>query len=184
MKPIVLDRDGVINVDSDDYVKTAAEWVPIPGSIEAIAKLSQAGYDVFVATNQSGLGRELFTLQDLTEMHEKFLQLVTRSGGKVTAVCYCPHTPSDNCDCRKPKTGLLAQIEADHGCNLAGAYFIGDSVRDIQAGASFGCKPILVKTGKGEMAVSTLAKLGLSDFLVFNDLADAVAFITSTDANE
>jgi D-glycero-D-manno-heptose 1,7-bisphosphate phosphatase len=184
MKPIVLDRDGVINIDSDDYIKSAEEWVPIAGSIEAIAVLSQAGFDIFVATNQSGVGRGLFTLNDLQKMHAKFTRLVTQAGGKAVEIFYCPHTPLDNCDCRKPKTGLLTQIEANFDCKLNGAYFIGDSVRDIQAAASFGCKPILVKTGKGELAILKLAKLGLSDFMVFDDLASAAIFITNVDANE
>lgn len=179
MKPIVLDRDGVINVDSADYIKSAEEWIPIPQSIEAIALLSRAGFDVFIATNQSGVGRALFTLQELNAMHEKFLQQVEAAGGAVAGIAYCPHTPADNCDCRKPKTGLLTQIEERFSCDLKDAYFIGDSVRDIQAAISYGCKPALVTTGKGISAVDTLSRLGITDFLLFSDLASAARFIIS-----
>jgi len=184
MKPIVLDRDGVINVDSDHYIKSAEEWQPIPGSIEAIAALSQAGFHVFVATNQSGLGRGLFQTKHLEEMNNKLFSLVERAGGKVTHVEFCPHTPMDNCECRKPKTGLLTQIEQKFLCSLVNSYFVGDSVRDIQAALSYGCKPVLVKTGKGKVAVNTLSDLGLSGFLVFEDLAAAADHIIGAETNE
>lgn len=177
MKPIVLDRDGVINLDSDAYIKSADEWIPIPGSIEAIAILSRAGFDVFIATNQSGIGRGLFTHQTLQEMHEKLSLLVTRAGGSIAGIFFCPHSPENDCNCRKPRTGLLRQIEEKFSCNLADAYFIGDSVRDIQAAVSFGCKPVLVKTGKGERSIPKLHDLGLDSFLVFEDLAAAAQCI-------
>lgn len=180
----MLDRDGVINVDSADYIKSAEEWIPIPQSIEAIAMLSSAGFDVFVATNQSGVGRELFTLQELNAMHDKFLRQVQAAGGSVTGIVYCPHTPTDNCDCRKPKTGLLTQIEERFFCDLSNAYFIGDSARDIQAAISYGCKPALVTTGKGISAIDTLSDLGITDFLVFSDLASAARFIVSAPNDE
>ena len=184
MKPIVLYRDGVINVDSDAYIKSADEWVPIPGSIEAIASLSQAGFDVYVATNQSGLGRALFTKQALDKMHAKFLGLVENAGGKVAGIVFCPHRPEDSCDCRKPKTGLLTQIEKQFSCVLKGAFFIGDSVRDIQSAIDYGCRPILVRTGKGELSIDKLSKLGIMDHLVFDDLECAANFVVGADLHE
>ncbi len=181
MKPIVLDRDGVINIDSDAYIKSVDEWVPIPGSIEAIALLYRAGFQVFVATNQSGLGRQLFSPLDLEQMHSKFLDLVSEAGGKVAGIVFCPHIPEDNCDCRKPETGLLTQIESQFFCNLSNAFFIGDSVRDILAAKNYGCRPVLVKTGKGIQSIDKLNELGITDHLLFDDLRTAAKFIVDTD---
>lgn len=181
MKPIVLDRDGVINIDSDDYVKSAEEWLPIPGSIKAIAALSRAGFDIFIATNQSGLGRGLYSPLSLEQMHSKFLTLVEEAGGKIGGIVFCPHTPEDNCECRKPKTGLLKEIESKFACRLANAFFVGDSTRDIQAALAYGCKPVLVKTGKGRQSIVKLNELGIIDFLVFDDLASAARFIINAE---
>lgn len=180
-KWIVLDRDGVINFDSDDYIKNADEWKPIPGSIEAIAKLSKAGYSIAIATNQSGISRGLFDLDDLEAMHEKLTSLVEDEGGRISGIFYCPHLPDDDCHCRKPKTGLLDEIEIQFGTKLDGAPFIGDSEKDLQAATTKGCTPILVKTGKG---TATLAKVSdkpeYKGLRVFNNLADfANAFIES-----
>lgn len=174
MTLIILDRDGVINRDSDDFVKSADEWLPLPGSIEAIARLSQAGYAVAVATNQSGLGRGLFDLDDLEAMHTKLTELVAQAGGELAAIFYCPHTPQDDCQCRKPRPGLLDAIAAELHVELAGAPAVGDSLRDLQAAIARGCKPILVRTGKGNTTEPTLAAQDdkrLRNAAVFDDLA-------------
>lgn len=156
MKLLVLDRDGVINQDSDAFIKSVDEWQPIPGSIEAIARLSALGYSIYVATNQSGLGRGLFSEADLQAMHTRMTSLVQEAGGKIEGVYYCPHHPDTGCDCRKPLPGLLKQIAHDTGMPLAGAPMVGDSLRDLQAGDAVSCQPVLVKTGKGQ---KTLARL-------------------------
>jgi D-glycero-D-manno-heptose 1,7-bisphosphate phosphatase len=153
---VILDRDGVINEDSDDYIKTLDEWIPIPGSIDAIARLSQHGYSVTVATNQSGIGRGIIDLDDLEAMHERLFELVEAAGGKIAGIFYCPHHPDDDCACRKPKSGLITAIEDELGESALGAWMIGDTLRDLEAGESKGCVPVLVRTGKGER---TLAKL-------------------------
>lgn len=149
-KIVVLDRDGVINEDSDDYVKSVDEWIPIPGSLEAIAQLKKAGYMVFVATNQSGIGRGLFEFEDFEAMCEKMDVLLDQVDGFVDGIFLCPHAPDDGCDCRKPKAGLLEQIEEAFSVSLKGAHLVGDSLRDLQAGALKECYLHLVKTGKGE----------------------------------
>lgn len=173
MKLIILDRDGVINEDSDDYIKSAEEWIPIPGSLEAIAKLKQAGYTIAVATNQSGIGRGLYSFEDFEEMCEKMDVLLDQAGGWVDGIFLCPHHPDDNCDCRKPKPGLFHQImEAFELDSLEGVPVIGDSLRDLEAGQPLGCVPILVRTGKGQ---TTEAKLTQDiPTQVFEDLAEAV----------
>ena len=149
-KLIVLDRDGVINYDSDDYVKTVDEWIPLPGSMEAIGKLTQAGYKVAVATNQSGIARGYFSVETLNAMHDKMIKLAAEHGGKFDVIAYCPHGPDDNCDCRKPLPGLIHQIESALGVSAKNYYMVGDSLRDLEAGVAAGLKPVLVKTGKGE----------------------------------
>ncbi|PCJ35726.1 MAG: D-glycero-beta-D-manno-heptose-1,7-bisphosphate 7-phosphatase [Cellvibrionales bacterium] len=149
MKLIILDRDGVINQDSDNYIKSADEWQPLPGSIEAIARLCRAGYSVAIATNQSGLGRGLFDLDALEAIHDKMRGLVESAGGHIAGIYYCPHLPTAGCSCRKPAPGLLDAIALDFATSLAGKVFIGDSLKDLQAGAERQCRPILVRTGKG-----------------------------------
>ncbi len=177
MKTIVLDRDGVINQDSDDYIKSAEEFVPIAGSIEAIAKLSTAGFRVFIATNQSGLARKYFDEDALSEIHHLLCSMVEQLGGTIDGIFYCPHHPDDNCNCRKPRTGLLEQIESEFTCELAGSYFVGDSLKDIQAAQAFGCNPILVRTGKGTLTESALESNGVSDVRVYENLSNAIADI-------
>lgn len=156
MPLVILDRDGVINQDSDQYIRNSADWLPIPGSIEAIAALSKAGYRVAVATNQSGLSRGYFSLDDLEAIHAKLCQLVESKGGEVAGIFYCPHLPEEGCSCRKPATGLLSAIELELAEQAAGAWFIGDSLKDLQAAQTFGCTPILVQTGKGATTLNTL----------------------------
>ena len=180
MKLIILDRDGVINEDSDAYVKSVDEWLPIPGSCQAIAKLYQQGYQVYIATNQSGLGRGYFTEQDLAAMHAKMTTLVKQAGGRIAGVFYCPHSPEDNCDCRKPKPGLFHQIANASQTDLNGVPVIGDSLRDLEAGIAVGCEPILVRTGKGEASETKLASAtnpALQQAKVFTNLAAAVDFL-------
>ncbi|MEL7296907.1 MAG: D-glycero-beta-D-manno-heptose 1,7-bisphosphate 7-phosphatase [Pseudomonadota bacterium] len=147
---VILDRDGVINEDSDAFVKTVAEWRPIAGSIEAIAKLSSAGMTIAVATNQSGIGRGLFTRQTVYRMHAKMRRLVRAAGGEIAHVVFCPHRPDEDSECRKPKPGMLYQIGRLTGIALPGAWMVGDSLRDLQAGQTVGCQLILVRTGKGK----------------------------------
>ena len=149
MKLVILDRDGTINADSDDFVKTADEWVPLPGSLEAIAKLNHAGWHVVVVSNQSGLGRGLFDVASLNAMHARMHKLLAAHGGRIDAVFYCPHSPDEACTCRKPLPGLFEQVGERYGIDLKGVPCVGDSLRDVQAGAAVGCEPHLVLTGKG-----------------------------------
>jgi D-glycero-D-manno-heptose 1,7-bisphosphate phosphatase len=147
---VILDRDGTINADSDEYVKSADEWVPLPGALDAIARLNHAGWHVVVASNQSGLGRGLFDVAALNAMHAKMHKLLAAAGGRIDAVFYCPHSPEDVCNCRKPASGLFEQIGERYGMDLKGVHTVGDTLRDLQAGAAVGCQPHLVLTGKGE----------------------------------
>ena len=156
-KVIVLDRDGVINEDSDDYIKSADEWIPINGSIEAISRLKKAGFVVAVASNQSGLARGLFNEQALQDMHDKMSLLLAQRGASVDGIFYCPHGPADNCICRKPKPGMLMQAAKQFNVKPKEMLFVGDSYSDLQAARLAGCRSILVKTGKG---VRTLQKHG------------------------
>ena len=173
MKLIILDRDGVINEDSDQYIKSAAEWRPLKGSPEAIARLTHAGYRVVVATNQSGIGRGLFDMATLNAMHEKMHKVVAQAGGRIHAVFYCPHKDDDDCACRKPKPGMYVDIAKRFNTDLRGVPAIGDALRDLKAATAAGCAPALVKTGKGE---KTLAGGGMPEnTLVFADLAAAAA---------
>ncbi len=143
---IVLDRDGVINADSDEYIKTPDEWRPLPGSIDAIARLVRAGYDVVVATNQSGVGRGLFTADALDAIHARMQAEVAAAGGVINAIYVCPHAPGDDCACRKPRPGLLAQIARDFGLPLTDVPFVGDKLSDVQAAIAAGARPIFVMT--------------------------------------
>ena len=171
MKLIILDRDGVINHDSDQYIKSPAEWKPIPGSIEAIARLNQSGYRVVVATNQSGIGRGLFDMGVLNAINDKMTGLVFQHGGRIEALFFCPHTAAENCDCRKPKTGMFEEIARRFEIDLSGVPCVGDSLRDLEAAAKMGCQPILVLTGKGKR---TQQEGNLPrKTLVFADLAEA-----------
>lgn len=147
-KLVVLDRDGTLNQDRDDFVTSAEEWLPIPGALEAVARLNHAGWHAVVATNQSGLGRGLFDMAALNAMHLKLIQLLAAEGGRIDAVFFCPHTPADGCDCRKPLPGLLRQIGERYGIDLKGVPMGGASLRDLQAAAAAGCEPHLVLTGK------------------------------------
>jgi D-glycero-D-manno-heptose 1,7-bisphosphate phosphatase len=150
MKLVILDRDGTINADRDDYVKSSAEWLPLPGALEAIARLNQAGWHVVVATNQSGIGRGLFDMETLNAMHSKMHSLLAAVGGRVDAVFFCPHTPADACECRKPAAGLFHRIGERYGIDLRGVPAVGDTARDAVAASAAGCVPHLVRTGKSQ----------------------------------
>jgi D-glycero-D-manno-heptose 1,7-bisphosphate phosphatase len=149
IKLVILDRDGTINHDSPDFIKSADEWVALPGALDAIARLNHAGWHVVVASNQSGLGRGLYEVSDLNEIHAKMHQQLADIGGRIDAVFYCPHTPDDGCQCRKPAAGLFEQIADRYGISLKGVPAVGDSVRDLIAAVALGCEPHLVLTGKG-----------------------------------
>ncbi|MCB1615449.1 MAG: D-glycero-beta-D-manno-heptose 1,7-bisphosphate 7-phosphatase [Pseudomonadales bacterium] len=177
---LILDRDGVINEDSDAYIKSVDEWQPIPGSIESIAKLSNRGFKVVVATNQSGIGRGLFTLDELMAMHNKMKHLVSVAGGHIDGIFFCPHRPEDNCSCRKPLPGLLYEIQNAGFGTLSSATLIGDSLRDIEAALTAGCRAFLVKTGKGQEALNFLKQetpTRLNNISVFDSLAAAADFL-------
>jgi len=177
MKIIVLDRDGVINQDSDNYIRSPEEFIPIAGSIEAIANLSNAGFTVCIATNQSGIGRGYFDEEALSDMHHLLCSMVEQAGGSIDGIFYCPHLPDGNCACRKPKTGLLEQIEKEFSVELGNSYFVGDSLKDIQAAVTFGCKPILVRTGKGGITERALLEESTLEAAIYDDLSSAVADI-------
>jgi D-glycero-D-manno-heptose 1,7-bisphosphate phosphatase len=170
---IVLDRDGVINVDSTEYVKSADEWRPLPGSIDAIARLCKMGFVVYIATNQAGLARHKFNTDDLAAMHSKLNTLVEKAGGVIAGIFFCPHHPNDGCECRKPKPGLLTQIRAAHSHPIESMTFVGDSIKDIMAALAGDCQPVLVLTGNGHQTQRELS-VGLPVIPVFNDLASFV----------
>lgn len=177
MKFIILDRDGVINVDSDQFIKSPDEWKPIPGSLEAIARLNQYGWRVVVASNQSGIGRGLFGMDMLSAINDKMVRCLAQAGGRLDAIFFCPHAADSTCDCRKPKPGLFLQIAERFNLDLHGVPCVGDSLRDLQAGVAVGCQPYLVLTGKGEL---TAANPALPEGTkIFPDLEAVVAELTA-----
>ena len=173
MKLVILDRDGVINEDSDDYIKSPEEWIPIPGSLEAIARLNQANIEVVVATNQSGLARSLFDIATLNAIHHKMIKELEKVGGHLDGILFCPHGPDDDCTCRKPKPGLLEEIAIRYRCELEGVPVIGDSLRDIQSAQAVGAQGILVKTGKGQRTLAQNSP-DLKGVPVYDNLKQAV----------
>lgn len=178
MRLVILDRDGVINEDSDEFIKTPEEWLAIPGSLEAIADLHHADYHVVVATNQSGIARGLLDLDMLGRIHQKMRERIHDAGGALDAVFFCPHGPDDQCDCRKPKPGLYRDIGKRLGVSLKDVPVIGDSLRDLQAAQAVGARPILVRTGKGR---DTESRLEDTSIPVYDDLAHAVARLLAAD---
>lgn len=172
MEMIILDRDGVINEDSDEFIKSPEELIPIPGSLKAITRLNQAGYRVIVATNQSAIARKLLDPEMLNRIHEKLHSLLADSGGSIDSIFFCPHGPNDKCDCRKPKPGLLEDISRRLHVNLEGVIAIGDSLRDIQAAQAVKAFPVLVRTGKGMRTIENGE--GLEGVPVYDDLASVV----------
>ena len=173
-KLIILDRDGVINEDSDNYIRSVDEWIPVPGSVKAIAELSKAGYTIAIATNQSGLARGYFPESELHAMHNKMNALVEAAGGKISTILFCPHGPDDLCDCRKPKPGMVEQLLNLHNAKFNETWVVGDSLRDLQAGLSAGCKVALVKTGKGERTLKVIEEKEpqLKNIPLFKNLKD------------
>ena len=168
MSLIILDRDGVINYDSDKYIKSPEEWTPIPGSLEAIARLHQEGYKIVVITNQSGIARGLFSMDMLHRIHLKMLEAVRQKGGEIDSISFCPHAPTDGCRCRKPLPGLFEDIAERLKINLAGVYVVGDSISDVLAARAAYASPVLVRTGK---TAFDLEKEQMRDVPVFADLA-------------
>ncbi len=171
-KMIILDRDGVINRDSDDYIKSTDEWIPITGSLEAINRLKKAGYLVTVATNQSGIARGLFDQEVLQQIHDKMHRLLAIRGASVDGIFYCPHGPKENCACRKPKPGLLFQIARQFDIDLSETVFVGDSISDIRAAEMANAKPVLVRTGQGEQVMQNYPEA--LNVPVYDDLAHFV----------
>jgi len=183
MKLIILDRDGVINEDSDHFIKSPDEWIPIPGSLEAIARLHKAGWTIAVATNQSGIARGLFSVDTLQAMHAKFHALLAEHGGKVDAIYYCDHGPNDECSCRKPLPGMYVQAADEFGADLREVPVIGDSFRDLEAAMAVNARPIAVKTGKGERTLeSHAAVLKEKNIPVYDNLASAVDALLAGEA--
>jgi len=173
MRLLILDRDGVINEESDDFIKTADEWIPIPGSVEAIARACNAGYRIVVITNQSGIGRGLLDVDALNSINYRMHHYVADAGGSIEAVFFCPHTAEDNCDCRKPKAGMLMAIAERLGVSLRDVPVIGDRPSDMQAAKTAGARPVLVRTGKfGKMAGDKAASL--DNVIVYDNLANAI----------
>lgn len=169
MKLVILDRDGVINHDSDEYIKSPEEWTPIPGSLEAIARLHREGYKVIVATNQSGVARGLFDMDTLGRIHARMLEAVRAKGGEIDAIFFCPHQPDDNCLCRKPQPGLFHEIAERLKVNLTGVYSVGDTERDVLAARAVAARPVLLRTGKGKRTLKK-SKM-LTGVPIFDDLA-------------
>ena len=177
MKLVILDRDGVINQDSDQFIKSPDEWKPIPGSLEAIVKLNHSGYRVVVASNQSGITRGFFDMAALNAINDKMYRALAQLGGRIDALFYCPHAAESDCECRKPKPGMFLDIAQRFNVSLQGVPAVGDSLRDLQAAATAGAQPILVLTGKGK---KTRAAGGFPEgALIFADLAEAVRRIVS-----
>lgn len=172
---IILDRDGVINYDSDFYIKNPDEWIPIPGSLDAIARLNRHGFHVIVATNQSGVARGYYDIAMLDQIHEKLMRELAAVGGYVEEIFFCPHHPDDRCDCRKPKPGMLFQIQEKYSINLSDTFFIGDTYSDVQAAQTAGCKPILVLTSKGQLALEKYPDL--LSIPHFDNLSAAVDYV-------
>ncbi len=184
MKLVILDRDGTINHEREDYIKSADEWVPLPGALDAIARLNHAGWHVVVATNQSGIGRGLFDMVALNAMHAKMNQMLARLGGRVDAVFFCPHTPEDHCSCRKPQPGLFQMIGQRFGHELQGVPMVGDLPRDVLAAQSVGCEPHLVRTGQAATmseAELTVLRRRVPDHTIHPDLSAFADFLILRD---
>ncbi len=183
MKLVILDRDGTINEDSAEFVKSPSEWRPLPGALEAIAKLNHAGWHVVVATNQSGLGRGLFDVASLNAMHAKMHTMLAAVGGRIDAVFYCPHAPDEGCRCRKPEPGLFEQIGERYGVDLRGMPAVGDAMRDLVSAAAAGCEPHLVLTGKAAALRDRPLPEGYPvDTMIHDDLAAFAQYLVTQDA--
>ncbi len=186
MKLVILDRNGSINLHRDDFVKSEVEWTPLPSALEAIARLNHAGWRVVIASNQSGLGRGLFDVASLNAMHAKMHKMLAAVGGRIDAIFYCPHSPDEECNCRKPMPGLFIQIGERYGIDLAGVPTAGDSLRDLLAGAAAGCEPHLLLTGMGAACrgVDPLPPEYPAGTHVHEDLAAFVSFLLAREAEK
>jgi D-glycero-D-manno-heptose 1,7-bisphosphate phosphatase len=169
MRLVILDRDGVINEDSPDYIRTVEMWKPIPGALDAVAQLTVAGYRVVVATNQSGVGRGHFDIETLNHIHDRMLDAVSTHGGAIEAIFFCPHLPDQQCECRKPRPGMLLKIAERLRVSLDNVPVVGDSERDLEAARVAGARPVLVRTGNGIATESMLANR--HDVDIYDDLA-------------
>lgn len=181
MRYILLDRDGVINFDSFEYIKSPDEWRAIPGSLEAIAQLNRHGYRVLIVTNQSGLARGLFDIEVLDQIHEKLVRELSAVGGYIEEIFFCPHHPDEACDCRKPRPGLLEQIAEKYSIHFPDTFFIGDSWSDMQVAQAMQCQPLLVRTGNGELTLQKYPEL--AHIPAFTNLASAVDYILTHERN-
>ncbi len=184
MRLVILDRDGVINRDSDEYIKSPDEWVPIPGSLEAIARLCRADYKVVVVTNQSGVARGLFSVDTLNSIHVQMLERVRQKGGQLDAIFFCPHGPDDECLCRKPKPGMFLDLAERLKVNLTAVPAVGDSLRDLQAARAVNALPVLVRTGKGDLALDRLRDSDLANTAVYEDLSTFVDSLLNGELDE
>lgn len=180
MRLLILDRDGVINQESPHFIKSAAEWIPIPGSLRAICRANQAGYRIFVVSNQSGLARGKLDIEALNSIHHALHRAVQLAGGRIDGIFFCPHAPESNCTCRKPKTALIEDLAARAGADLAAAVLVGDRASDIEAARAVGARAILVRTGHGAEYAAAFA--GEAQVTVCDDLAAAVALLTEEGA--
>lgn len=176
-KIIILDRDGIINYDSYDYIKTPDEWHPVPGSLDAIAQLNRSGFYVMIATNQSGIGRGLYDVPMLDLIHEKLQSELASVGGHIEEIFFCPHLPADHCACRKPKPGLLQQIQKKYAVDLSTVFFIGDKLTDVQAARAAGCKPLLVLSALEKTRTETDPEM--ANVPRFSNLSEAVEYVIS-----
>lgn len=174
MKLIILDRDGVINHDSDEFIKSPDEWKPVTGSLKAISQLHRAGYRVVVVTNQSGIARGFLDIDELNRIHLKMIHAVQEKGGQIDSILFCPHGPTDGCNCRKPRTGMFEELAERLQVKLNGVIAIGDSERDLVAARSAGARPVLVRTGKGNRTLKNADPVNLEDVPVYDNLAAAV----------
>ena len=182
MPYIILDRDGVINYESENYIKSPEEWIPIPGSLDAIAQLNRYGFRVLIVTNQSGVARGFYDLHTLDEIHEKLMHELASVGGYIEEIFFCPHHPDEKCDCRKPEPGLFYQIEKKYPIKFSETYFIGDSLNDMQVAETVGCMSVLVLSGKGQQTLENNPEL--RDIPNFPDLAGAVEYVISRSRSE
>jgi len=178
---VVLDRDGVINQESDEFIKSAAEWKPLEGSLEGISLLSRSGFTVAVASNQSGIGRGLFDRNTLYSIHRKMRRAVRAAGGSIDCIVFCPHLPDDHCDCRKPAPGLLMRLGRRYGVSLQGVPVIGDSERDLAAARAAGARPVLVLSGNGRKTRAELDRLHVPVECYENLLAAARALVSEAE---
>lgn len=187
MRLVILDRDGVINRDSANFIRTPEQWEPLPGSLNAISRLTREEYRVVIATNQSGISRGYFDLDVLNRIHSRMVERLRKLGGSVDAIFVCPHGPDDGCNCRKPAPGMFLDIADRLGVRLNGVPAVGDSMRDLTAASKVGALPILVRSGKNEAGLSpgeNLVDESLGEVRTFEDLAEFTDALLGGDLDE